>query len=55
MQMSRGMICVSNNNIPSDQGGKTMRVLAVADCTLGRGGGALVALADGQRPRVKML
>jgi len=55
MQMSRVMISVSNNNIPSDQGGKTMRVLAVADCTLGRGGGALVALADGQRPRAKML
>jgi uncharacterized protein len=42
-------------HIHEDPGVVALGDTVVVNCTLGRGGGALVALADGQRPRVKLL
>jgi Icc-related predicted phosphoesterase len=42
-------------HIHEQPGVATLGDTVVVNCTLGRGGGALVALADGQRPRVRML
>ena len=42
-------------HIHEDPGVVALGDTVVVNCTLGRGGGALVALVDGLRPRVKML